>query len=123
MLEEKRGKKQEELHKVLLELASPSVGMLQENSRPLLTYIIRLSSIYDDDFRHQYSLFFDEVLKKFLKNRTEKTLKPFERISALSGNLFVTTEKTRFRKKLLNFTITFGLKYPDGSFYSAKRAD
>lgn len=51
MLEEKRGKKQEELHKVLLELASPSVGMLKENSK-LRQYIDRLRSIYDDDFRH-----------------------------------------------------------------------
>ena len=33
MLEEKRGKKQEYLHKVLLELASPSVGMLEGNSK------------------------------------------------------------------------------------------
>ena len=40
VLEEKRGKKQEDLHKVLLELASPSVGMLEENSKPLHTLYV-----------------------------------------------------------------------------------
>lgn len=88
MLEEKRGKKQEELHKVLLELASPSVGMLQENSKPLLTYVIRLSSIYDDDFRHQYSLFFDEVLKEIFEKSDGKDIETF-RVNLSSIRKFV----------------------------------
>ena len=84
MLEEKRGKKQEELHKVLLELASPSVGMLKETSKPLLAYIVRLSSIYDDDFRHQYSLFFDEVLKEIFEKTEGKDIETFrENLSSI----------------------------------------
>ena len=118
MLEEKRGKKQEDLHKVLLELASPSVGMLEGNSKPLLTYIVRLSSIYDDDFRHQYSLFFDEVLKEIFEKTDGKDIETFrENLSSIRK--FVCND----REKLLNFTITFGLKYPDGSFYLAKQVD
>lgn len=101
MLEEKRGKKQEELHKVLLELASPSVGMLEENSKPLLTYIVRLSSIYDDDFRHQYSLFFDEVLKEIFEKTDGKDIETFrENLSSIRK--FVCNDRENpFQKKIV----------------------